>query len=89
MQTLVICCFDPRAVEIPQAVAEYFGDKVYPGENIIDDSGNRIGHTLTSSPRPMPVDVPFSRGTPWQPWTRSSTSKTSSWVVTRSPARRP
>jgi hypothetical protein len=29
MKTLVIHCFDPRAVEIPQAVAEYFGDEVY------------------------------------------------------------
>jgi hypothetical protein len=27
MKTLVIHCFDPRAVEIPQAVAEYFGTR--------------------------------------------------------------
>ena len=47
MKTLVIHCFDPRAVEIPQAVAEYLGDEVYPGENIIDESGNRVGHTRT------------------------------------------
>jgi carbonic anhydrase len=47
MKTLVIHCFDPRAVEIPQAVAEYFGDEVYPGENILDKSGNRVGHTRT------------------------------------------
>src|SRR6202453_2783343 len=26
MKTLVIYCFDPRAAEIPQAVARYFGD---------------------------------------------------------------
>jgi hypothetical protein len=32
MKTLVIYCLDPRAAEIPQAVAEYFGDEVYPGE---------------------------------------------------------
>ncbi len=31
MKTLVIHCFDPRAAEIPQAVAAYFGDEVYPG----------------------------------------------------------
>ena len=31
MKTLVIHCFDPRAAEIPQKVAEYFGDEVYPG----------------------------------------------------------
>jgi carbonic anhydrase len=47
MKTLAIYCFDPRAVEIPQAVAEYFGDEVYPGENILDESGNRVGHTRT------------------------------------------
>jgi len=29
MKTLVIFCFDPRATEIPQAVAGYFGDEVY------------------------------------------------------------
>src|SRR5580692_834665 len=47
MKTLVIYCFDPRAAEIPRAVAEYFGDEVYPGENILDESGNRVGHTRT------------------------------------------
>lgn len=47
MKTLVIYCFDPRAAEIPQAVAEYFGDEVYPGENILDEAGNRVGHTRT------------------------------------------
>ena len=47
MKTLVIYCFDPRAAEIPQAVAKYFGNEVYPGENILDESGNRIGHTRT------------------------------------------
>jgi len=47
MKTLVVYCFDPRAVEIPQAVAAYFGDEVYPGENILDESGNRVGHTRT------------------------------------------
>ncbi len=47
MKTLAIYCFDPRAAEIPQAVAAYFGDEVYPGENILDESGNRVGHTRT------------------------------------------
>ncbi len=47
MKTLVIYCFDPRAAEIPQAVATYLGGEVYPGENIRDDSGNLIGHTRT------------------------------------------
>jgi carbonic anhydrase len=47
MKTLVIHCFDPRAAEIPRAVAEYLGEEVYPGENILDQSGNRVGHTRT------------------------------------------
>src|SRR5579862_7859065 len=47
MKTLVIHCFDPRAAEIPQAVAAYFGDEVYPGENILDKNGNRVGSTRT------------------------------------------
>jgi carbonic anhydrase len=47
MKTLVIYCFDPRAAEIPQAVAEHLGDEVYPGENVFDKSGNRVGHTRT------------------------------------------
>ncbi|MEM5341312.1 hypothetical protein [Paraburkholderia azotifigens] len=47
MKTIVIHCFDPRASEIPQAVADYFEDEVYPGENILDEAGNRIGNTRT------------------------------------------
>lgn len=47
MKSIVIYCFDPRASDIPRAVADYFGDEVYPGENILDESGNRIGHTRT------------------------------------------
>jgi carbonic anhydrase len=47
MKTLVIHCFDPRAVEIPKAVAEHFGDEVYPGEIITDENGNRVGSTQT------------------------------------------
>ena len=47
MKTIVIHCFDPRASEIPQAVANYLGDEVYPGENILDEAGNRIGNTRT------------------------------------------
>lgn len=47
MKTLVIYCFDPRAAEIPQAVAGYLGDEVYPGENILDEAGKRVGSTRT------------------------------------------
>ncbi len=31
MKTLVIHCFDPRAVEIPQAVADVFWGRGLPG----------------------------------------------------------
>ena len=44
MKTLVIYCFDPRASEIPNAVARQLGDEVYPGENILDSEGHRVGH---------------------------------------------
>jgi carbonic anhydrase len=47
MKTLVIYCFDPQAVEVRQAVAEYLGDEVYPGEIITDENGVRIGSTRT------------------------------------------
>lgn len=47
MKTIVIHCFDPRASEIPQAIADYLGDEVYPGENILDEAGNRVGNTRT------------------------------------------
>jgi carbonic anhydrase len=47
MKTMVIYCLDPRASDIPQAVAEHFGDEVYPGEIIRDEAGNRVGSTRT------------------------------------------
>jgi carbonic anhydrase len=47
MKTLVVHCLDPRASDIPQAVAKYFGDEVYPGEVILDEPGNRVGSTRT------------------------------------------
>jgi hypothetical protein len=47
MKTLVIHCLDPRAAEIPQAVAKYLGDEVYPGEVITDENGVRVGSTRT------------------------------------------
>ncbi len=47
MKTLVIHCFDPRAADIPEAVAAHFGDEVYPGENLLDEAGNRVGSTRT------------------------------------------
>jgi len=47
MKTIVIYCFDPRAADVPQAVAKYLGNEVYPGENILDEAGHRVGSTRT------------------------------------------
>jgi carbonic anhydrase len=47
MKTLLIYCLDPRASDIPQAVARHFGDEIYPGEVILDKAGNRVGSSRT------------------------------------------
>ena len=47
MKTLVIHCVDPRAADIPKAVAESLGNEVYPGENVIDKNGTKVGSTRT------------------------------------------
>jgi carbonic anhydrase len=50
LKTIVIHCFDPRAAEIPEVVARHFPGEIFPGENVIDESGNRVGHTRTLFP---------------------------------------
>jgi carbonic anhydrase len=50
LKTVVIYCYDPRAAEIPNAVAGLFDDEVYPGEIIRDDAGNRVASTATIFP---------------------------------------
>ena len=52
LRTLVIYCYDPRAAEIPNAVAVLFGDEVFPGRVILDRSGNRIASSTTIFPVP-------------------------------------
>ncbi|WP_019579827.1 carbonic anhydrase [Pseudomonas mandelii] len=49
LRTVLIHCFDPRASEVPAVVAQHFGE-VYPGENVLDEAGNRVGHTTTLFP---------------------------------------
>ena len=46
LRTVVIYCYDPRAVGIPAAVARRFGE-VYPGDIITDAHGNKIASTTT------------------------------------------
>ena len=46
----MIYCYDPRAAEIPDAVAKLFGDEVFPGEIIVDGSGKRVASSTTIFP---------------------------------------
>jgi carbonic anhydrase len=50
LKTLVISCYDPRAAEIPTAVAELFGDEVCPGQILLDASRNRVASSTTVFP---------------------------------------
>jgi carbonic anhydrase len=50
LKTLVIYCYDPRAAEIPDAVAKLFGDEVFPGEIVFDGAGNRVASSTTIFP---------------------------------------
>jgi carbonic anhydrase len=46
LRTVVIYCYDPRAVGIPAAVARQFGE-VYPGNIITDARGAKVASTTT------------------------------------------
>ncbi len=46
LRTVVIYCYDPRAVGIPAAVAREFGE-VYPGDIITDEQGNKVASTTS------------------------------------------
>lgn len=50
LKTLVIHCYDPRASEIPQAVARLFGNEVFPGQVLHDSAGHRVASTTTIFP---------------------------------------
>jgi carbonic anhydrase len=50
LKTLVIYCYDPRAAEIPDAVARLFGDEVFPGEVVHDSAGRRVASSTTIFP---------------------------------------
>ena len=49
LRTIVVYCYDPRAVGIPEAVAREFGD-VWPGEIHTDGRGNKVASTTTLFP---------------------------------------
>jgi carbonic anhydrase len=46
LRTVVVYCYDPRAVGIPAAVAKEFGD-VFPGSIVTDDAGQKVASTTT------------------------------------------
>ncbi len=50
LKTLVIYCYDPRAAEVPNAVAKLLGDEVFPGQVMLDAAGNRVASSTTIFP---------------------------------------
>src|SRR5215475_4076549 len=50
LRTIVIYCYDPRAVNIPHAVATTMPGEVYPGEIIYDEQGKKVASTTTIFP---------------------------------------
>ena len=46
LRTVVVYCYDPRAVRIPAAVAKEFGD-VFPGTIETDAAGKKVASTTT------------------------------------------
>lgn len=50
LRTVVVYCYDPRAVNIPNAVAKALPGEVYPGEIVRDEQGNKVASTTTVFP---------------------------------------
>jgi carbonic anhydrase len=50
LRTVVIHCYDPRAAQVPLAVAARFAGEVFPGEVLRDASGRRVASTATIFP---------------------------------------
>ncbi|HJS83880.1 MAG TPA: hypothetical protein VJ779_00275 [Acetobacteraceae bacterium] len=50
LRTLVIYCHDPRAADIPSAVAKLFDGGGFPAEIILDPQGNRAASSTTMFP---------------------------------------
>lgn len=50
LRTIVVYCYDPRAVNIPAAVAKAIPGEVYPGEIILDKEGRKVASTTTIFP---------------------------------------
>jgi carbonic anhydrase len=50
LRTVVVHCYDPRAVNIPYAVAKAMPGEVYPGEIVFDSDGKKAASTTTIFP---------------------------------------
>ena len=50
LRTVVVYCYDPRAVNIPHAVAKAIPGEVYPGEIVKGEGGKKIASTTTIFP---------------------------------------
>jgi len=50
LRTLVIFCYDPRAAEVPDAVAKLLGEEAFPGRIMLDSAGNRVASSTTIFP---------------------------------------
>src|SRR5215475_9034843 len=50
LRTVVVYCYDPRAVDIPHAVAKAIVGEVYPGEIVWDEQGRKVASTTTIFP---------------------------------------
>jgi len=50
LRTVVVYCYDPRAVNIPHTVAKAIPGEVYPGEIVEDEGGKKIASTTTIFP---------------------------------------
>ena len=46
LKTIVVYCYDPRAVGIPAAVARELGE-VHPGKLVTDDEGHKVASTTS------------------------------------------
>ena len=46
LRTIVVYCYDPRAVGIPAAVAKRFGE-IYPGRVVMDEHGKKVASTTS------------------------------------------
>lgn len=49
LKTVVVYCYDPRAVNIPNAVATHLG-QAYPGDLVVDAHGHKIASTSNIFP---------------------------------------